>query len=232
MGRLNVKAILFDLDHTLWDFARNSREAIHDIFTEEKITDRYNIPFGEFYTSYIIINDRMWERYRKGSLSRLELRNQRFLKTLEKFNVNDVSLAQRFSERYLELSPYKKHLFPGTHEMLQYLQKKYPLVLITNGFNEVQYIKIRQNGLEDYFSAIVTSEDAGVQKPSPVIFHMACERSGMQPANCVMVGDDWQADMMGAKKAGLQRIHFDPDKKHTQPIDYRIHELNELQTLL
>ncbi|MFI5204098.1 MAG: YjjG family noncanonical pyrimidine nucleotidase [Flavobacteriales bacterium] len=232
MVRLPLKGILFDLDHTLWDFAKNSREAMRDVFTEEKISESHGIDFDTFHSTYIRVNDYMWGQYRQQHITKEQLRVGRFEEALRQVNVNNNMLAEKISTRYLQLSPYKTHLFPGTHEVLAYLKTKYTLALVTNGFNEVQYVKIKESGIHPYFHAVVTSEEAGVQKPHKDIFHRACSKIMLPPEDCIMIGDNWEADMEGAKNAGLQRIHFDPDKTARHTVENRIYDLRELQTLL
>jgi putative hydrolase of the HAD superfamily len=232
MVRLPLNGILIDLDHTLWDFARNSREAIHDIFKEENLDENHGIEFDTFHSTYLHVNEAMWDDYRKQKINKEQLRVGRFNETLKKININNYALAERISDRYVEISPNKTHLFPGSHEVLAYLKQKYPIALVTNGFNEVQFIKIKQSGLEPYFNAVVTSEDAGVQKPHKEIFFQACAKIGTLPQHCVMIGDNWEADILGALNAGIQAIHFDPDRIHKQPADIRIYNLRELQSLL
>ena len=134
-----IKHIFFDLDHTLWDFEKNSAEALHEIFIDEQLEQLFGKNFDEFHKVYHSINHQYWEDYKHGKVKREALRNGRFIDTLTHFNVNDCVLANKISESYISISPYKKQLFEGAFEVLNYLaDKNYQMHIITNGFNEVR----------------------------------------------------------------------------------------------
>ena len=112
----------------------------------------------------------------------------RFHITLLEFGIDDRAFAGRFAADYLHMSPRKKALFPNVIEVLEYLQKKYILHIITNGFEEVQEIKIKANELDKYFTTITTSEEAGSKKPEKKIFKFALKKAGAIPGR---KPDDW-----------------------------------------
>ena len=137
------KDVFFDLDHTLWDFATNSKEAIAELYVRHELESRGISSFDRFHEVYIEVNNRFWTLYRLGKISKKVLRKIRFMSALQRFGIEDEELGERFSEDYLTLSPYKTALFPHAHDVLTYLQQKdYRLHIITNGFEEVQHVKL------------------------------------------------------------------------------------------
>jgi putative hydrolase of the HAD superfamily len=211
------KHIFFDLDHTLWDFEQNSKEALHEIFSAFNLQQLLQCSFIEFIEVYHQINNDYWDLYKKNKVSREMLRNGRFIDTLFHFNYADQTLAIAISEEYIKRSPYKKQLFEGAIQVLDYLlQKGYNLHIITNGFNEVQFIKLTESGLLPYFKTITTSEQVGYNKPHDEIFTHALNRAGAEKANSVMIGDNFEADIEGAIKAGIDAIWFNPNREEIQ----------------
>ncbi|MDV7395043.1 HAD-IA family hydrolase, partial [Arthrospira platensis SPKY1] len=142
------------------------------------------------------------------------LRSQRFLETLNDFGAADAPLAEKMSAYYLYHAPRTVFLFPNTMKVLAYLHEKYPLYIITNGFEEVQHIKMKTSGMDQYFSCIITSEAAGVKKPAAEIFHYAMKQSNAEPSFSLMIGDDPEVDVQGAINTGMDAILFDPHQIH------------------
>lgn len=227
------KHIFFDLDHTLWDFDTNSKQALLQIYEREKLAER-NIPhFENFLQRYKSINDRYWARYHNQIVSKEKLRHGRFYDTLKEFGVDDSALAEIMAQSYLDISPKMNVLFPDTIEVLSYLQQKYKLHLITNGFAEVQWIKLEHSGLKPFFEHIVISEEAGTQKPDKAIFELAMQRAKTTANECVMIGDNYNTDIVGARSAGMDQIYFNPNKKpFRENVTHHIFELKQLKEIL
>ena len=97
---------------------------------------------------------------------------------------------------------------PHARETLDYLSAKYPLTLVSNGFTEVQFRKLRSSGIEHYFSHIVLSEFANALKPDKKIFDYALQLNGAKPDETVMIGDNYETDIIGAQNAGIDQIYF------------------------
>lgn len=204
-------ALFFDLDHTLWDFDRNSEETIAGLFDLHHLKSRGVPGFEDFIAVYRKINHEMWNAYHRHEISKETLRSGRFLRTLEHFGLPDGAMAEKMAAEYLIECPKKTHLFPGTLETLHHLkEEKYPLHIITNGFKEVQYIKIRQSGLEPFFNAIHISEEIGYKKPEIEIFHYAATCASVHPSACMMIGDNPETDIAGAINAGMNPVLFAP----------------------
>lgn len=210
----NIRAVLFDLDHTLWDFRANSRETIGDLFQLHQL-EAYGVPsLDEFITVYERINHDMWNAYSLGQIGKEVLRKGRFANTLERFSINDDVLAEALASDYVRESPLKKNLFPFVHETLSHLQGKYRLLMITNGFTEVQHVKVANSGLKPYFDHVIVSEQTGFKKPHRAIFDHAASLASSSSDTCLMVGDNLETDIHGALNAGMQACLFDPYKEH------------------
>lgn len=219
------KDVFFDLDHTLWDFERNSRETLEELFFEFGLNDILNIPLTEFIEIYEHENKLLWMEHLKGDISREFLRYERFRKVLAKFDASDQPLITGISDYYLEKSPRKTNLFPGAISVLEQLHEKYRLHIITNGFSMVQYTKIEESKLSKYFKNIITSEIAGANKPDKIIFEYALKKASATVPHSIMIGDTMHADIIGAKSIGMDQVWFNPNKlteevKPTYEIDH------------
>lgn len=223
------KAIFFDLDHTLWDFELNSHEAIAELYMQHELSNKGINDFTEFIKVYKKVNHEMWDDYHHNRISKEALRFGRFSRALKSFNINDDGLAENLSIQYLEICPVKTNLFPNTLTVLDYLKQHYDLHIITNGFKEVQYLKIRNSGLEKYFSKIHISEEIGFKKPEPEIFLHAVKTAGTIPEKCIMIGDNLDTDIKGASNAGIDHVFFNPEGVlFQQSVMKEIRSLDEL----
>jgi putative hydrolase of the HAD superfamily len=229
---VNYKHLFFDLDLTLWDFERNSTEAIHELFEELNIVNLYNISPEVFIPVYRHYNDILWEKYRLGKVEKEQLRVQRFSQTLEHFGIDDLKLANQIGDGYIEKSPKKTYLFPHALEVLQYLSEKYKLHIITNGFQEVQFIKLENSGIGKFFDQVITSESAGCKKPDRKIFHYSLYRAKAKTKQSIMIGDHLDIDIVGARNAGMDQIYFNPKKLvHKEQITFEIDCLSKLKEI-
>jgi putative hydrolase of the HAD superfamily len=210
-----MKHLFFDLDRTLWDFEKNSEKALHILFHELGLDN--DIPsFESFHALYKDKNAQLWKLYGSGKMSKQDLRSGRFRITLESFGVQDESIIEKISQGYIDISPRQTELFPGAIETLQELKEKgYLMHIITNGFKEVQYIKLENSNLSDFFKIIVCSEEVGKNKPAPDIFHHAMGLAGARADRSLMIGDDLDVDIIGANNAGMKGILFDPHDHYT-----------------
>jgi putative hydrolase of the HAD superfamily len=227
------KHIFFDLDRTLWDLERNSDEAILELYTRHRLEKIGIRPFDHFNDNYRKVNERMWGYYMKGQISKDTLRFGRFHKTFLLYGVDNPYLAKQFAEDYTRVTPTKPHVFPGTHEVLDYLKAKYRLHIITNGFEDVQHIKMKHANLHGYFEHIVTSDRAGVQKPTRGIFDYTISLAKTSSEECIMIGDHYEVDIVGAANAGIDQVYFNTvGGKKEKACTYEISELKELMTFL
>jgi len=226
------RVIFFDLDHTLWDFDTNAYECIKELFEEYKLWQ--STDFEQFYTTYEKHNKRLWAEYEAGNLRKDDLRSLRFYLTMKDFGVNDHDLAERFGWAYTTRCPLKTNLFPHTKEVLEYLRRRYRMAIISNGFPEVQDVKLKTCGIVDYFDKVFTSEAVGYQKPRPEIFHAATTAFHAQKKHCLMIGDSWEHDILGARNYGIDQVYFNPKQQVVEgrKASYEIRALEELMGIL
>ncbi len=225
--------IFFDLDHTLWDFNRNSRETLEELFEIYSLKNYGITIFEDFVATYRVVNDRMWDQYRKGLITKEKLRATRFYQTLLAFEIDHPELAEEIDREYISRSPHKTHLFPHALDVLGYLTERYQLHIITNGFTEVQDIKLTKSGLKPFFTHRITSEAAGVNKPDPQIFRYALKEAGAKRKESLMIGDNLQVDIVGARRVGLDQVFFNPDRvPHEEKVTFEISSLEQLRQIL
>lgn len=175
----------------------------------------------------------MWHLYHLKSISKEELRYQRFYQTFQVFKFGQPNMAQHWADEYLKLSPYKTHLIEGAIEVLLYLKEKYHLHLMTNGFKEIQYIKLEASGVRAFFRHILISEEHGFHKPDIRMFKLAESLSYAKSDECLMVGDNYDTDIVGALNANWQAIHLSSAHQETIPTTYlQIRQLSQLKELL
>ena len=203
--KLIVKDIFFDLDHTLWDFDKNSMLAFKRVFKKFKIT----IEFDAFLKIYEPINVEYWKKYREDKVSKESLRRGRLIDSFNFFDlIYTTEKIDEIADAYIQELPFDNHLFEGAVEILDYLILKYKLHIITNGFEEVQHKKLKNSGIDHYFSTVTTSEEVGVKKPNPKVFLTALNKANSLPTQSVMIGDSLEADILGANNIGMQTIFY------------------------
>jgi putative hydrolase of the HAD superfamily len=229
----NYDHVFFDLDRTLWDFERNSLETIHDLYHEFELVHK-NVPsFDEFIGVYRVVNHDLWARYRVGKVTKDELRQLRFHLALQHFHIDDEKMALKFNDRYVETCSVKPHLLPDALTTLEYLNDRYHLHIITNGFKEAQFVKLKNSGIEQFFKEVIISELYGKAKPHQDIFTHAFDRSGAVAKHSIMIGDDFEADIVGAQKAGMDSVYLaDFPKKSIIKPTHHIKGLIELKGIL
>lgn len=166
-------------------------------------------------------------------MSKAELRVSRFTRTLNKLGIKDERLGEEMSNYYIEHSPHKERLFPGAMKLLQELQDQYGLHLITNGFKEVQHIKLQKSGIREFFRNVVISEEVGYKKPQAEIFHYTMNLAACDAGEVLMIGDNIETDIKGAAGVGIDQVLFNPhSKKHNFKPTYQIGSLGELREIL
>ena len=203
--KILVKDVFFDLDHTLWDFDKNSMLAFKRVFKKFKI----NIEFDAFLKIYEPINVEYWKKYREDKVSKENLRRGRLIDSFNFFDlIYTTEKIDKIADAYIQELPNDNHLFEGALEILDYLTLKYKLHIITNGFEEVQYKKLKNSGIVHYFSTVTTSEEVGVKKPNSKVFLTALKKANSIPEESVMIGDSLEADILGANNIGMQTIFY------------------------
>lgn len=229
MYRTIITDVFFDLDHTLWDFEKNSALTFEKIFSENRI----DIDLEDFLEVYVPQNLAFWKLFREERITKEELRYQRLKTVFDDLGkpVSDETINWLANEYIAYLSSFD-HLFPGTVEILDYLKDKYKLHIITNGFEEIQEKKMKNSGIHSYFDKIINSEMAGVKKPNPVIFELALKSANTVPEKSLMIGDNIEADIMGAQAVGLHALHFNAHDGPLHQLCPIVHHLHEIKTYL
>jgi YjjG family noncanonical pyrimidine nucleotidase len=226
-------SIFFDLDHTLWDYDKNSKETLAELYAFHNL-DRYgHIGFEQFNEAFHKVNLLLWDQHDRGVIDRYVIQKERFPMVFAEFDIVDQEMSDQISKHYYALSPTKKNLIPNALDVLEYLVQRYPLFVITNGFHEMQSGKVFSGGIAKYFKAIVTSEQAGHKKPSREIFDHTLRLSGHQHHEAIMIGDNVLTDIAGAMNAGIDSILYNPKKaKHDAVVTHEIFDLLELRGIL
>ncbi|MBC6697556.1 YjjG family noncanonical pyrimidine nucleotidase [Hymenobacter puniceus] len=230
---MKYRHLFFDLDHTLWDFETNADETLRHLFEEHNL-GRHGVSVEKFIQVYSDINHGLWRLYQGGKINQQQLRATRFPRTFVQLGLREEDSPAGISEQFTDILPQKKAVFPYTYEVLDYLRDKgYRLHLITNGFRDIQYIKLDASRLTEYFEEIVTSECCGHLKPDTRIFEHALERTGATAPESLMIGDNLECDVLGAYNAGLDQVYFNPaQRRHFNQITYEISCLSELKEIL
>lgn len=230
---MTVDHVFFDLDRTLWDFDRNSHEALSQIFDRMNLNEIIQNKRA-FISDYKRINEQMWADYRQGKLPKEQLRIGRFNRALNKHGIDDLKIAEVYSESYIALCPHLTALFPNTIEALTELKNRgKSLHIITNGFTEVQHLKLQKSNLESFFDVVICSDAYGISKPDPRIFQEAMKQAGAKAQHSAMIGDHLEADVLGANAAGLQGILFDPKNEYKNIRSVKkIADLSELEMMI
>jgi putative hydrolase of the HAD superfamily len=227
------KHIFFDLDHTLWDFERSAEETKREMFDTLQLKARGIDSYEAFRENYVGINLALWALYREDKIGKDDLNFRRFYDTLCKMGINDRSLGEAMASGFIKGICSKTYLFPHAIETLEYLYKKYPLHIITNGFEEVQYSKLKNSGMDRYFSSVITSEAAGSKKPDAEIFQFSLRKTGALANESLMVGDDLEVDIAGARQNGIDQLYVNHEKKvHDVTVTMEVFSLEEIMGLL
>ncbi|GAA4076958.1 YjjG family noncanonical pyrimidine nucleotidase [Flavobacterium cheonanense] len=229
MFQNKITDIFFDLDHTLWDFDKNSELAFDKIFKE----NHPKVDTKSFVEIYAPINQACWKLYQVDKISHEELRYKRLKDSFDALNysISDEDINQ-MSVDYITYLPENNMLFDGAKEVLDYLNLKYKLHIITNGFAEVQYKKLNNSGISDYFISVTNSEMAGVKKPNPKIFEYALSKANANKQNSIMIGDCIDADVKGALDFGIDAIFFNESKIEIPSHIRQVNHLLELKNYL
>ncbi|MGN0033655.1 MAG: YjjG family noncanonical pyrimidine nucleotidase [Candidatus Limimorpha sp.] len=235
------KNIFFDLDNTLWDFDASSEVTFEMIFTHFNLNDNNILSAKDFHDVYVKYNDRLWEQYRKGLVGKDFLKSERFRLPLNDFGIFDDKLAKEMGEFYTFWSPRNVALVPNAIEILDYLAPNHGIHIITNGFAEVQNIKIKESGLEKYIDTMTVSEEIGIKKPDTRIFEYAIKKAHgfcgtptyINNRENIMVGDDLYVDITPAREIGIDQCFFNRKRlRHKETVTYEITDLIKLKEIL
>ncbi len=223
----DISAVIFDLDNTVFDHSMVQHQSLSEIYNEFSFVFN-GTTFENFFDAYIKNNEIVWNLLIAGKITRDELRLSRFSDILAKFEL-DTSYSQEMTDRYLEIYSGISFFMEGAPDTLKYLRQKYKLGIVTNGFKDIQDIKIDNLGVRDMFKVILTSEEAGVMKPHPDIFRQAAEKLKTPVSKCLFVGDSYDSDVAGAAGSGMKPVWFNPSGK--EPSDGEQVHIHAISTL-
>lgn len=230
---MKYKSLFIDLDDTLWDTAHNNRECLEEMYTDYH-WDRYHESFEAFYAIYMPHNIRLWELYRQHLIDKSTLIFERFNYVLAPMGVKDREAVLAMNNDFLQRTTTKTRLLPGSIELLEYLRPSYRLYILSNGFREVQSKKLNNSGLSPYIERMILSEDAGIQKPHKKIFDFALRNTNSRRVESLMIGDSWEADIVGAYDSRIDQIWLNPGSLpcgHFTPT-FTVQSLEEIKKIL
>ena len=222
--------LFFDLDHTLWDYETNARATLLEMY-HIFVLDRFFRDETHFLKTFKEQNEKLWHRYNVGDIDKYEIRNNRFGYILNTVKNTDFNLAKELSNKFIIECPRKKALMPNAGKVLDKLSQDFELGIITNGFDDTQNIKLKYSEIDHYFKWVVTSESSGYRKPAKEIFDFTLDYSGGSLENIVIIGDNLQTDILGAKNAGWKSVWYNPQKEPIAPSQLQVHDLIELPAL-
>lgn len=227
------KNIFIDLDDTIYDFAAASRESFQEAYNLLGYKEYFR-SFEHFMSLYEPYNLELWKRYGEGKITKSELNRKRYAYPLKMVGIDNQELADTFCREVLGRIPTKNKVIPGAIELLDYLQPKYNLYILSNGFKELQSRKMQTAGLLKYFKRLVLSDDIGINKPRPELFIHALQVADASTEECIMIGDMFETDIAGAAGVAMDQIFFNRKGLDTLPFEptYKVRSLNEIKEIL
>jgi len=231
--KTRYKSVFFDFDDTLWDTYHNNRECLEEIYADYQFNRHYD-SFETFFQIYMPYNLSLWEKYRNHEIDRQTLILERFLYVLRPMGITDTEYILRLNRDFLQRTTTQTKLIPGAVELLDYLKPFYRLFILSNGFREIQVMKLQNAGLNHFFEKTILSEDANIQKPHKEIFDFALKNTNSRRNESLMIGDCWEADIEGACLAKIDQVWFNPYNlpcKGFAPT-FQVQSLREIQEIL
>ncbi len=212
-----IKHVFFDLDRTLWDLERNSQVVLEHLIETYGLEGKCKATSNEIIKTYKQVNKALWQQYNSKKIDKNQLRSSRFTKTLASFDYHFVGFGTYLEKEFMEKSPYQSNVIDGAFQILDYLKDKYSLYILTNGFSDVQNLKLKNSNLSGYFKQVFISEEIGFHKPDPQLFEYVMEKTGAKKEECLMVGDDENCDILGAIHSGWKAIRIDHEENKSLP---------------
>jgi putative hydrolase of the HAD superfamily len=231
----SYRHIFFDLDHTLWDFEKCSQETLTESYLEYDLKKAGIQHLPTFLEAFSRINRQLWTMYDNNQISKEDIRKNRFPMILRYLGINNIEFIHEIEIQYLKRCPQKPHLIPHSQEVLDYLQQKgtYRLHILTNGFADIQHIKMKSSSIYHYFDNIITSELSGHKKPFRQMYEFALQLTNAELQQSIMIGDNLDTDMKGAIEIGMDCIFYNPEKiGHQSNVNHEIESLIELKDIL
>ena len=226
----DIKHIFFDLDHTLWDYDRSAQETLLEIYIQLELA-KSGLTEKKFVNTFYEVNDKLWVKYNNGLIDREYIKNERFNEVFLTSGI-DVIKSKMASTYFLTNCSLKPYLMPDALTALHYLEKKYQLHIITNGFLDAQNRKLSSSGITKFFKVMVTSECANSRKPSPEIFEYSLKVARANKSESIMIGDNPKTDIYGAQEFGMKTVFYNPSGRKKSLADFTIQSHMELLKIL
>ena len=220
---------LFDLDDTLLDFRASEKLSFERCLASFSLSSS-----PDLFQSYQLENRKLWKLFEEGKTTKDELKVERFRKTFDLHNISaDPEIA---SKRYLDALPDTVVLMDHAVELLQWISEHGEIGIITNGIHLSQTLRIKNSPLKDFISFICVSEECGFAKPDVRFFEYSATMAKKFDKNSsLVIGDRWEADIIGAHQFGVDSVWFNPEGKErpeSPSPSYEIKHLSELKKLL
>jgi len=230
---MKYRNLFIDLDDTLWDTYHNNKECLKELYADYH-WERHYASFEAFYNTYMPNNLKLWDLYRKHEIDRQTLIFQRFNFILAPMGITERKEILAVNDDFLQRTTTKTRLIPGAIELLEYLRPSYRLFILSNGFREVQFKKLDNSGLAPYIDRMILSEDAGIQKPHKEIFDYALVNTNSRRRESLMIGDSWEADIVGAYQSKIDQLWLNPDNLEPTGFipTYTVESLPEIKNIL
>lgn len=229
----HYKSLFFDLDHTLWDYETNAAETLTELYDDYQLEKFLNSGCRHFIEVFFEANDRLWDQYDRGLIHKSVIRLDRFNQIFKEFGVVNEGLAHNINEAFVKNCPHKTNTVPGAIDLLEELKPNWSVHIITNGFKEVQWIKLNKSGLSKYVDQVFISEELGVKKPDPVFFSKALRATKSQIRESLVIGDNLNTDIKGARESGIDHVYYNPKRKnHTAEVTHEVDHLSKIRDLV
>lgn len=230
---MRYSQLFFDLDHTLWDYEENARETLEELFQRFDLSSIIDSSDQHFIEVFFKVNDSLWDQFDKGHIHRSVIRNERFERVFSEFGVNNSKVAQEINRDFIAECPHKTNVVPGAFELLSELKPGCGIHIVTNGFKEIQHIKLSKSGLDKYIDKVFISEEVGARKPEPFFFEFSLGEVDCTPRESLVIGDNLNTDIKGARDYGIDQVFYNPKKlKHTENVTWEISHLSQMLDLL
>ena len=224
--------IFFDLDDTVWDFKNNSMTSLRKLYEISPILKKYFKTFDELDVEYHIHNSYLWGALSRGEISGKDLKAERWRRTLQSKTFEVLTaVCEELDETYLNILATLPGVPPHTLSVMQRLSKDHLIGILSNGFPATQYKKMRSSGLDKYVTRLVVSEEIGKAKPDRALFEYAVAETGARYPH-IMVGDNLEADVLGAINAGWFAIWFKPDNAMKNDTDKELPSDREIKMII
>lgn len=225
--------LFFDLDHTLWDYEENARQMLNELYLRYQLESIINSGSRHFTDVFFEVNDSLWDQYDRGVIHKSVIRNERFDRILAAFGITNNELAKNINRDFISECPHKTNVVSGAVDLLTFLKPNFGIHIVTNGFKEVQWIKLSKSGLDKFVDHVFISEEIGVKKPEAGFFEFSLNKVNCKAVESIVIGDNLNTDIKGARDFGIDNIYYNPKKiSHAEKVTWEIDHLSQIRDLI